>query len=267
MSEVPESHSADVGSAGAALLEERRRQSLSIGDVSRHLKLSVRQVEALEKDQFEIFGGAVFVHGFLRNYAKLLGLDPVVLIEAADRTLAPPEGVAGEVTGTATSSGSPQKSLIPLFLSATILIVGVLGWMLTREGGLSFESAPTVNEAGPTTTSNDSMDNAAALTEPGAEVPVADEVVSQSPPEQIANVNSGVIRLVFEEESWVEITDRYGEIIFTDLGPRGESRTITGKPPFSLVIGNAAGVKLIFNDKAIDLGPHTRVDVARLNLE
>ncbi|HYN27305.1 MAG TPA: helix-turn-helix transcriptional regulator, partial [Burkholderiales bacterium] len=76
--------------AGAALLAERRRQGLSLGDVSRQLKLSVRQVEALERDDYSGFSGAVFVHGFIRNYAKLLNLGPDPLIRAADQILNPP---------------------------------------------------------------------------------------------------------------------------------------------------------------------------------
>ena len=65
---------------GAALLKERRRQGLSLGDISRQLKLSVRQVEALERDDYSAYKGPVFIHGFIRNYAKLLGLDPEPLI-------------------------------------------------------------------------------------------------------------------------------------------------------------------------------------------
>lgn len=82
--------------AGATLLAERRRQSLSLGDVSRQLKLAVRQVEALERDDYSGFR-PVFVHGFIRNYAKLLGLDPEPLIRAADSMLSPPP-VAAEHT-------------------------------------------------------------------------------------------------------------------------------------------------------------------------
>ncbi len=81
--------------AGATLLAERRRQSLSLGDVSRQLKLAVRQVEALERDDYSGFR-PVFVHGFIRNYAKLLGLDPEPLIRAADLMLSPPLAAAGD---------------------------------------------------------------------------------------------------------------------------------------------------------------------------
>ncbi len=51
--------------------------------MARQLKLSVRQVEALERDEYAAFPGPVFVRGFLRNYAKLLQLDPEALVAQA----------------------------------------------------------------------------------------------------------------------------------------------------------------------------------------
>src|SRR5690349_1276997 len=80
-------------SAGARLTTERRNLGLSIGDIARQLKLSVRQVEALERDDYASFAGPVFVRGFLRNYARLLNLDPDELIAAATPApaVAPPE--------------------------------------------------------------------------------------------------------------------------------------------------------------------------------
>ncbi len=79
-----------AGAAGAVLFKERRRQGLSLGDISRQLKLSVRQVEALERDDYSGYKSPVFIHGFIRNYAKLLGLDPEPLIRATDSMLHPP---------------------------------------------------------------------------------------------------------------------------------------------------------------------------------
>ncbi len=73
--------------------------------------------------------------------------------------------------------------------------------------------------------------------------------------------------MIFELDSWVEIKDRAGNTIFGQLNPAGSRRSISGEPPLSVVVGNAAGVRLFQGDKSIDLAPHTRVDVARLKLE
>ena len=88
------SRDASGGRPGAQLLAERRAQGLSLGDVARQLKLSVRQVEALERDEYAAFPAPVFVRGFLRNYAKLLQLDPDALVAQAAITAAPPRAAS-----------------------------------------------------------------------------------------------------------------------------------------------------------------------------
>ena len=196
MSDGTEPQGSALDSAGAALHAERGRQGLSVGDVSRHLKLSVRQVEALERDDYQVFGGSVFVHGFLRNYAKLLGLDAALLIGAADRKLEAEATPAQQADRSAEveleeSEGDGQKSVMPLFLVAAILVGGVAAWMLIGQKDAGQDEALSDDIvasqlAGEATNGLDSAYNGAApLTEPGAEVALAprqDAAVGESGP-------------------------------------------------------------------------------------
>src|SRR3954454_21631741 len=84
-------------SAGARFTAERRSLGLSLGDIARQLKLSVRQVDALERDDIPSVAGPVFVRGSLQNYAKLLGVDPEQLIAAATPAPAPRVAAVPEV--------------------------------------------------------------------------------------------------------------------------------------------------------------------------
>ena len=54
---------------------------------------------------------------------------------------------------------------------------------------------------------------------------------------------------------------------YLQLNPAGSAQSISGQPPFRLVVGNASGVRVLFNDRSVDLAPYTQVDVARLTLE
>ena len=74
---------ADDGAPGERLARARQAQGLSTGDVARRLKLSVWQIEALESGNYAPLPGAIFVRGFIRNYARLLKLDAEALLEAA----------------------------------------------------------------------------------------------------------------------------------------------------------------------------------------
>jgi cytoskeleton protein RodZ len=289
---------------GAALLAERRRQNLSLGDVSRQLKLSVRQVEALERDDYSGFQGPVFVHGFMRNYAKLLALDPNPLIRAADRLLSPaPAPLEPEAATAIRDAPKAGKSLWPAAtgVGAVLLIAGLMMFMDRGERGPGERKDPAgaAGEQGVAATDSGEKHPPARL----AEKPVVEKAASDSPeesptgsnvrekaiaakpakqPEQAAEeslpgpvadagaVETGprmTIRMIFEQESWVEIKDRYGNTVFGQLNAAGTRRSASGEPPLSIVVGNAAGVRLFQGEKSIDLAPHTRVDVARLTVE
>jgi len=81
-------------------------------------------------------------------------------------------------------------------------------------------------------------------------------------------VSSGPHRLVVrtEGEAWIEIKDAADRMLVSSLNPAGSERVVRGKPPYSLVIGNASNVTVLYDDKPIDLAPHTRQDVARLTV-
>lgn len=69
---------------GQRLAQARERLGLSCSDAARHLKLQPRQLEALERDNYAFFQGAVFARGFLRNYGRFLGLDSDELVASAE---------------------------------------------------------------------------------------------------------------------------------------------------------------------------------------
>ena len=75
------------------------------------------------------------------------------------------------------------------------------------------------------------------------------------------------IVLKFERPSWVEIRGRDGKTLLSQLNPAGSEQTVEGRPPFSLIIGNAQHVRLSYDDRQIDLAPHVKVEVARFTLE
>src|SRR5574343_879579 len=66
---------------GQAFSSAREQAGLSLEQVAASLRLSVRQVQALESDDAAALPSPTFVRGFIRNYAKLLNLDVDSLLE------------------------------------------------------------------------------------------------------------------------------------------------------------------------------------------
>lgn len=279
MSGAGDSHATADAAPGQVLAAARKAQNLGVDDVARQLRLSVKQVEALEAGQFDRLPGPVFVRGFIRNYAKLLRLDPDRLVEAAAASL--PSRVEQEATPPSHDIPFPQarRRRWPVYVFASVLIVAGLAAYEFYWG----ESRVTVTRTAPlpdsTPVGQPSLEQPQAAqpqipqeapVEPGAEVggglqaqPPAPAPLSQQP---ATAPGLGRLAFVFERESWVQVRDRDGKTILLRHNPAGTAQQVEGLPPLTLVIGNAHGVKLTYNDRAVDLSPHTQADVARLTL-
>ena len=59
---------------GESLLEAKHRSGKKIQDISNATKVTVRLLEALEKEDFDALGGAVYVKLFLRAYGQEVGI-------------------------------------------------------------------------------------------------------------------------------------------------------------------------------------------------
>ncbi len=62
-------------SLGQVLKAGRTARGLTLEQMSTELRIEVRQLHALEEDQFERIGPPVFVKGYVRHYAQRVGLD------------------------------------------------------------------------------------------------------------------------------------------------------------------------------------------------
>jgi cytoskeleton protein RodZ len=64
-----------MGSFGDRLRKEREQRSISLDDISLSTKIGTRMLRALEEEKFEQLPGGIFNKGFVRAYARHLGLD------------------------------------------------------------------------------------------------------------------------------------------------------------------------------------------------
>lgn len=67
---------------GEAFVTARNAKKLTQKDVSNHLRLSVKQVNALENNDFASLPQAMITRGFIRNYARFLALDAEPLLQS-----------------------------------------------------------------------------------------------------------------------------------------------------------------------------------------
>lgn len=270
-------------SPNVRLSEARQAQNLTTADVARRLKLSVWQVEALETGQYQQLPGAVFVRGFIRNYARLLKLDPEELVHAATGLLpqsvpSPETPPSRDIPFPAARTGRWQRYAVAAAGVVALLAIYEFffndepGTVTTRPGPVAALPSSQAPRPAPSKKPREvQAEQPAVATESSPQVtrvaPVAVSAGASQPRERVTDPDQREVRLVFEEESWVEIRDRNDQTIFSQLNQAGTTRRVSGAPPLYIVVGNAQGVRMTFAGREIDLARHTKIDVARLTLE
>lgn len=249
----------------AQFARQRQVLGLSVEDVAQQVKLAPRQIEALEAGDFARLPTGTFARGMLRNYARLLRLDAAPMLAALGErssATAMPEQAVVLPDPVPFADGARRLNLAYLLISVGVLVaVGVLAfeWMRDNGGAAKLEFVP----AAQTPPVAQTMVSSIAATP----VIAAAETEAQPSPNPTPARAQRRINLSFERESWVEITDRAGRRLISQLNPAGSEQAIEGVPPFEVVIGNAQHVMLTYEDRPIDLMPHVKVEVARFTLE
>jgi cytoskeleton protein RodZ len=255
---------------GEELARARAALGLSIADIARQLKFGARQIEAMEEGRFEALPSGTFARGMVRSYARLLKLDAEPLVRRMAARVAAPdnaEAVASARRPIPITDNDRRSNLIYAALSVAIL--GVIGavvfeWQRERSAVARLTFVPA---AQPPQAPAEPQRLAAA-----APVDVNPSILASAPdadaaaPPPAAPGNRRIV-LKFEGTSWVQVRGGDGKVLLSQLNPAGSERTVEGRPPFELVIGNAQQVRLSYDDRQVDLAPHVKVEVARLTLD
>ncbi|MFQ5878234.1 MAG: helix-turn-helix domain-containing protein, partial [Acidobacteriota bacterium] len=83
-----------MASFGETLRRERELREISLREISDATKISMRYLEALEQDRFDILPGGLFNKGFIRAYAAYIGVDGEAMVNCYLEQIAPPEAGA-----------------------------------------------------------------------------------------------------------------------------------------------------------------------------
>jgi len=134
---------------GKQLREAREARGLTLPETAIKLHLHQRMLRALEADDYDQLPSPIYVRGYLRNYARLLGLDSEQIVAAYDGSedehpeLKPPLKAPSQ----ATSSDRPVKAVTYLLTLALVLLL--LAWWQSRnisdDGFMDFENIQISN--------------------------------------------------------------------------------------------------------------------------
>lgn len=261
-----------VQSPGARLREARTQKKLSEKEAADSLHLSMSYLRALEADDYKLLPEAAFIKGYLRNYARLLGLPAEELVGLYEASRLPVE----PKLQTAPAAARREASSVPrkwLWLGLVLGVVAVI-WLLSgnngdevvKEASLSLPTSNVSQVTAPaeaesvdlaavqpvmdvSSTTSDAIAQAvgpvvaAPLPKPAGQVSVAgstDAASAAGPLEAALKTSS--LEIHFAEKCWVEVVDATGRSLVKGTYVAGTRLALEGTAPFQLMFGNAAAV-------------------------
>ena len=217
----------DTVSFGTWLRRQRELREISLREIADVTKISIRYLEALEQDRFDVLPAPVFAKGFLREYARYVGLDPDEVVNSyltAQEEVEPAE--LPEPRRSQRRGGRLEKTSGLLLTFAVIVLLGVVA-------GLAYYMERTETEVPP---------EPPPMAAPPVQVAprVVEEVPDTSP------VTPLVVTIDFTGECWVEaVIDEDRRV--SELHVPGESLRLEAQQRVVLTLGDPGAVVIEVN--------------------
>lgn len=291
-------HESQAGaSAGALLRQARQSAGMDIAVLAGALKVPVSKLQALENDDFTVLPDAVFARALASSVCRTLKVDPAPVLGQLPQGQAP--RLVGDKDGLNAKFKDPQDKTPSLRLPAAsrgvsltvlVLLAAAAAVYFLPSGMLEFDLARAPAPAPAQAVVDASQENGAVSEAvPGAESAVsaqspASDVPAAAPtaavpaaavPMVAASVASAAGTVVASAllefrataESWVQVRDAAGAVVFERTLKAGESAQAPGKPPLSVVVGKVNATEVMVRGAPFDLSTVARENVARFEVK
>ena len=261
-----------VSGIGEELRRERVRQGLSIDEIARRTRMSLRSLESIEADAFDRLPGVVFARNFVRLYALDLKLDPEALLARLPRVDIEAAALPNPPARTGRLSWDPRL---------TAALASVL-WLVTASGAgtgawyywnhYTHHAITTVSAAPDPMT----QPVARGTSQPASVMPASPSVIAHG---NLENSTQGAIPadldtsrpvqviLTAHEATWVQVSVD-GRAAFVGILHPNDTRSIAADDQVRILTGNAGGLDISLNGKPLDpIGPTGQVRTVRLTAE
>jgi|CXWL01.1.fsa_nt_gi cytoskeletal protein RodZ len=222
-------------SFGSWLRRQRELREITLREIADSSKISLRYLEALEGDRFDVLPASVFARGFLREYAKYVGLNADEVVNHylyAQQSLEPEAPAPGKAPPRRAAS---SLTYVLLFVAALVALVGVVSFSAFWAERERSQAAPPTVIAPPVA--------APMVIAPPVEAPPVVE------PEPSAPLR---VELDFTGECWFEARVD-GQRPRAETRIQGETLRLDAQEKVVLTLGNATTVRIAVNGHPLEV--------------
>tara|TARA_Y100001935_G_scaffold47232_1_gene39081 strand:+ start:124 stop:972 length:849 start_codon:yes stop_codon:yes gene_type:complete len=256
--------------ASKTLKKNRERLKFTTKEVALELRLDQKIIDDIEKGKFEKFNNYVFLKGYLKNYANFLG----VKIDLPD--IKEEKKILKKRNQNKKKIKSDNKiPMQPIVIGISILVFIFIFFIFQKSNPEQlaiqksnlFEKKIVIQEKeinlknelnnNEINTKNNliSKRNDELIDE--IKILKADESNSIDKDINSNNVNNteninNILSIDYNGDSWTEIIDSYGNIVFFELVKNGTKLKLNIDAPFEILLGNATVVNIKYNNIKVD---------------
>jgi cytoskeleton protein RodZ len=241
---------------GVIFKSAREKLGISIEDAAKNMKFSAYLIQAIEEEQWEKLGAALYAKSYITSYIKLLGLDEALRHEVPNLTVNGP--VLKTITQTRVASVGIQSKSI--FAMVTLLgLTALLAFFYFNSTATSTTAENNIPLSIPLAVTS------TITTAPTIPAPV---VATQQDAQQVLPAPKAVVLTVRTSQlTWMEIRDTNNAVVFSELIPAQQVRTQSLLKIGKITLGNASSAQLLLNDQLQNLSAFIKDDVARFSID
>jgi transcriptional regulator with XRE-family HTH domain len=232
---------------GEEFRSAREARGLSLSDVAERLHIRSVYLAAIEDEDWKAIGAPVYIRGFMRTYARFLGLDAEAAVArfAATAPSPAPAAPSRAIEERSRESGGDATRPSAFAILAVVVAVAVVAYVAYayvqyRSSGAVPVAAASPGELGdaPVTDGSPPADAADAVPTPAPAVVRA----------KAAALKRG-LRLKLTETSWLRVAID-GTVVAEGTFPAGTTKSYRGKLA-DVRVGNAGGVSIVVNGRPV----------------
>ena len=265
--------------ASSKLKSQREKLNITIEEVSAELKLEKEIILSIENNNFSMFKSYLFLKGYLNNYANFLNIE--VYLPELKKKKSIKFKIKKNKYKSKIKKNSLFKGILLLFFITITFLFYKTNTNLVVENNAVLEKNKSIDIGN--TNLNKEKDNSSVeveVEEDQSNIPIAEfnadlqqkdkldnkTDIAISIPEsnvQISDViDEKLLEIEYNGDSWTEILDSNGDIVFFDLVKDGDTLKFNIATPFEVLLGNARVVKIKYNNDIIAvpyINPDTNV--------
>lgn len=300
--EQPHDFQDDSQAAGPGQLLRNAREQLgwTREQVASRIHLRLTLIAAIEADTYDKHTSHTFIRGYLRAYAKLVGIPEETILAAYEKLgLTPPDNIDMQSFSRRSRQQANDSRLKVVTWLVILVLIGLSvawWWQSTARRSAVDDAlaatemsatvntpeanvAPAVEVAEPVLpVASDAVSTQVVVSGATATLPVVATDASAAVPTDVSGAVSTAestttepakapqLKMSFTADCWLDVKDANGKTLFSGLKKANDELVLEGPEPLRFIIGAPMAVNLEYQGKSFDMSRYNNGRTARFSL-